>query len=254
LIPVLLNRTIEANSQAIRTFALYQVALGLILINPYIVNILQTVIPPDGFWRTYYLFQYPTLIILLSAFVFHAVAIKSIRLCLIPGVALLLSLYGAVSIFTLQKAWGYPKHFKDFTQPKLEERELESVQETARKCPAMSKGAIVLAPEMWEVTVQLLFPSVTTVAARHMRHNFLNTKIEDISVSESIRREAAESVSGTNKKSIDSFKSVLERRVDIVVVSKDADELLRPSLFNYKRTSSDEAYSVYCLNERGQDE
>jgi hypothetical protein len=235
------------NFKAVKSFVLYQILLALVLLNPYLVNGLQMLVPPDGFWRLYFLFQYPTLMIILIGCVVKSIQSKLHFAAILPSLALLFSLYGGKNIFTLQDEWGYPKHFKSFGLPKLEHKETNSVLEAAKKCNSLVNGGIVLAPEKWEVAVHMLFPKVNTVSARHMHHNFLNTQYS-ILMPESVRNGATNFVSGIGGGNYDYFKIIITNSVSMVVVHIDALQQAKPLLLDwgYREASEVESYIVFC--------
>ncbi len=88
LIPILLYRTPEINRSRLVKFSIYQLLLGVILLNPLLHPLFLKLVPSDGFWRIYYLFQYPTVVVILAAITLNFIKIGSYKKALIPGIFL----------------------------------------------------------------------------------------------------------------------------------------------------------------------
>jgi hypothetical protein len=190
LVPILLCKKLEINRAALIKFSMYQLILGVVLLNPLLLPLFHKLVPSDGFWRIYYLFQYPTIVAMLSMIAINYIKVNSYRKAFLSGAFLILLVVAGTSVLSLQNQWGYPHHFKEFFTEKLPEVELVSVKKASENCSLFKTSAVLLAPEQWEATAQMLAPSLMSVAARHMRHNFLNTDGSKISVPEKVRLNA----------------------------------------------------------------
>ena len=242
---ILFRRTIFADHQALAAFALYQAILALIVLNPLLLPVFFKLVPSDGFWRTYYLFQYPTIVALVSVAFIELIQQRRQTYALLLGLALFLGISSGSSVFGLQNSWRYPAHFKPVFQEKLPESELHSVNEAKKACPGFRDFSIVLAPEPWEVTVQMIAPSLTSIAARNMHHNFLNTNNETISEPELGRIRARDFVSGHVQGNIDDFRHYAALS-DIIAMRPMAVSAAAPYVVGFKEVSSNKNYVVFC--------
>lgn len=248
LIPILLYRTPEINRSRLVKFSIYQLLLGVILLNPLLHPLFLKLVPSDGFWRIYYLFQYPTVVVILAAITLNFIKIGSYKKALIPGIFFILLVVAGGSVLSLQKQWGYPHHFKGLLTEKLPEVELNSVKQASKNCERFKESSVLLAPEQWEVTAQMLEPSLTSVAARHMQHNFSNTDTSSISVPEAVRVRARNFASGLPGGSPEDFQFFIKKGIGLVVVRSQVESSAISMLGDYKKIFSDNNYVVFCRN------
>lgn len=248
LIPILLCKTLEINRGALVKFSVYQLVLGVVLLNPLLHPVFLKLVPSDGFWRIYYLFQYPTIVAIIAMIAINLIKVRSYKKALISCVFLMLLIVAGGSVLSLQKQWGYPHHFKELLTEKLPEVELASVKEASKNCALFKGSAVLLAPEQWEVTAQMLEPSLMSVAARHMRHNFSNTDNSQISVPEVVRLRARNYASGLPDGSAEDFQFFINKGIGIVVVRSQVESSASSMLKGYTKVLSDDSYVVFCRN------
>ncbi|MGE7962607.1 hypothetical protein ACQKPC_09550 [Pseudomonas sp. NPDC089918] len=248
LIPILLYKNLEINRAALIKFSVYQLVLGIVLLNPLLLPVFHKFVPSDGFWRIYYLFQYPTIVAMLGMIVINFIKIQSYNIALLPSLFLVLIIAAGSNIFSLQKQWGYPHHFKGLFEEKLPEIELMSVRKASENCRHFKESATLLAPEQWEVTAQMLEPSLRSVAARHMHHNFLNTNTAQIKVPEDVRLRARNFATGLQDGSAEDFRFLIAKGVDIIVIRSQVENGASLMLNNYKKVLTEGDYVVFCRN------
>lgn len=231
-------------NETLRRFAMYQVVLFCVLLNPLLLPVFQRFVPSDGFWRIFYLFQYPTVAAIVGVVFFESLRHRDFKHALVPGALIVSGIVAGSSVFSLQAQWGYPVHFKGIFDPKLPEAEYRSIIESAKACERFSGFSIVLAPEQWEVTSQMLAPSLQSVAGRHMRHNFLNTGLDKLKLGESSRSKARDFVSASGSGSDQDFRAVMAKGVDIVAMRPDV--AVAVPMPGYRRVYADNHYVVFC--------
>ncbi|KQP46173.1 hypothetical protein [Pseudorhodoferax sp. Leaf274] len=229
---------------ALRRFALYQMVLACVLLNPVLLPVFQRFVPSDGFWRIFYLFQYPTIAAVIGVWLFEALRQSDVRRSMVPATLVAAGILAGGSVLSLQTQWGYPRHLKGMLAPKLSDAEYRSAAAAVLGCDRFRTPSVVLAPEPWEVTAQMLAPSLQSVAARHMRHNFSNTPQEGLALGEAERGRARDFVSAAGAGFEPDFRTVLGLGVDIVVM-RPAVAATTP-LPGFRQVHADNDYVVFC--------
>jgi hypothetical protein len=241
---LLLLRAPWLRLDALRRFALYQLLLACVLLNPILLPVFQRFVPPDGFWRIFYLFQYPTIAAVVGVWLFEALRQSDVRRAMVPAALVVAGILAGGSVLSLQTQWGYPQHLKGMLAPKLSGAEYRSVAAAALGCDRFRSPSVVLAPEQWEVTAQMLAPELQSVAARHMHHNFLNTPHEGLALGEGVRGRARDFVAAAGAGLEPDFRTVLGRGVDIVAM-RPAVAATTP-LPGFRQVHADNDYVVFC--------
>jgi hypothetical protein len=248
LIPIFLCKAIDIKKSRLLRFSVYQLLLAAFLLNPLFYPLFFKLVPSDGFWRVYYLFQYPTVVAILVGTTLEYIKMGSYKKAFTLGAIYIALVIAGGSVISLQAQWGYPHHFKNFLAEKLSEAELVSVKQSAKKCARYEGFSVLLAPEQWEVTAQMLEPSLSSVAARHMQHNFSNTDASQITVPESVRIGARNFVSGLPGGSDKDFEFFIKKEISLIVLRPQIESSAIPMLGEYRKVFSDDNYVVFCRN------
>lgn len=236
----------QGSSFVIR-FLSYQLLVAATVLNPLLLPVFFSLVPADGFWRAFYLFQYPAAYILFSGAVILALSRRQVWCAVLLAAAYIGFLASGKPLWQLQGEWNYPYTFMAPGTLKLDPAETRSIAASAEPC-RLEEGGIILAPERWEVAAQMKYPRLTSVAARHMAHNFNNVApAAELKLPEAERVAAAALVSGYPA-SIASLAPVVTLGVDVVVIAESAPPEIGALLVEdgFQSVSGSEGYTVYC--------
>jgi hypothetical protein len=240
----------------------YIIALGLLVINPLLLPFAWKFVPPDGYWRTFYLLQYPLTVAMIFSTAFNLfrerlLAQKRLQWRGIMMLAMLiiiavLHFRPTHSIYSLQQSWNYERSMQCPWETKLQLKPRNSIVQLNKTVPhVISQARVFLAPEEWEVAAQQLYPSLQALCARHMEHVFAQSPDAHRILSLTHRRGAQRCVTTAFTTADDwrYFHEALTHPIDLLVVNVSNQPRIVEELKHTQRrwhcAYSDESYCIY---------
>jgi len=254
LIAILAGRITGKQSPFLMAFLAFQGFLILVLFTPFPRSVFFHFVPPDGFWRAHYLIQYPVLYTVLCGWLVMSISQKKVWISAGLGAGYLGFLLSGQSVLQLQSQWGYQQHFQTPGTFKVDPAARKSITAAAPACAPLRHGGILLAPEVWEVTAQLMYPETRSVGARHMQHNFNNWNGSRTPVLTREERNAAVSFVSNLTEDQNPIMKPIELGVTVVVSARPEDPVFERTLnaHGFELATASETYRVYCRSSQSE--